>query len=153
MKRVYVILFFLSVLFFFGARNNNVYAHGAHYIIAQAKATVIRVEYDGGEPMSYAEVKIFSPDDQKVEYQKGRTDKKGQFSFLPEKGGEWKIVVHDGMGHGVVAKVSADDKADTGSPVQSSGLKKWQKAVMALTVVWGFIGLAFFFQARMMRRR
>jgi nickel transport protein len=152
-KRVYVILFFLSVLFLLLGRNNHVFAHGVNYSIDQAKVMVIRVTYDDGEPMSYAEVKIFSPDNQQIEYQRGRTDKKGQFPFLPDKGGEWKVIVNDGMGHGVVAKVSPDNKAGAGSPMQSSGFKKWQKAVMAFTVVWGFIGLAFYLQARTIKRK
>lgn len=151
MKKVVVMIFCAGVFFLLGAGDNPVFAHGTHYTIDQTKAMVIRVEYDDGEPISYAEVKIFSPDDQKVEYQKGRTDKKGQFFFLPETAGEWKVVVSDGMGHGVVAKVSPDNM--TGLPVQSSDLKKWQKVIMALCVVWGFIGLALFHQARMMKRQ
>jgi nickel transport protein len=146
------------MLFFLG--DNLVLAHGVNYTINQTNALVIKVEYDDGEPMSYAEVKIFSPNDQKIEYQKGRTDKKGRFAFLPEKGGEWKVVVGDGMWHGVVANVSpgnmnvlAGNTPDAGSAVQSSGFRKWQKMVMALSIVWGFIGLAFYFHARTIRRQ
>ncbi|MEW6378573.1 MAG: hypothetical protein AB1611_03075 [bacterium] len=153
MKRAFVMVLCAGALFLLGAGDNPVFAHGARYTTDLARAMVIRVEYDNGEPISYAEVKIFSPDDQKIEYQKGRTDKKGQFFFLPETGGEWKVVVSDGMGHGVVAHVSPDTMATTGLAVQSSSMQKWQKVIMALCVVWGFIGLALFQQARMMRRQ
>ncbi len=154
MKRVYVyiILFFIGLLFLLAGRVNHVFAHGANYTIAQTKAMVIRVEYDDGEPMSYAQVKIFSPDDQKIEYQNGRTDKMGRFAFLPITGGEWKITVSDGMGHGVTAKISPENKSDNNVSVQSIGLKKWQKVIMALSIVWGFIGLAFFLQAKIIKK-
>ncbi|MEW5804377.1 MAG: hypothetical protein AB1847_19960 [bacterium] len=153
MKRIYVILFLSSALFLLGARDNHVFSHGIQYTIDKAETMIVRVEYDDGEPASYSEVKIFSPDDPKVEYQKGRTDKKGQFSFLPDKGGEWKVVITDGMGHAIAAEVLPDNKAGTGlAAVQSSGLTRWQKAAIALSVVWGFIGWAFFLKARNMRR-
>lgn len=150
---MYAIFFISSLLFLLGVRDNPVFAHGAHYTIGKAEAMVIRVEYDDGQPMSYAEVKIFSPDDPKVEYQNGRTDKNGRFSFWPEEGGEWKVTVSDGLGHSVVANIWPDDKGDTELPRQSSGFKRWQKAIMALCVVWGFLGLAFFLQAKTMRRQ
>ncbi len=155
MKRVYVILFFLSLFFLSGIRDNQVAAHGVNYTIDKTEAMIIRVEYDDGEPMRYAEVKIFAPDDQKLEYQNGRTDKLGRFAFYPTKEGEWKITVSDGMGHGITAKVSHayNNKADIKMAAQSAGFKKWQKIIMALSVAWGFIGLAFFFQARIMRRQ
>ena len=153
MKKVYVLIIFLSLLFFSGLANNTAFAHGVKYTIDRTESMVIRVEYDDGEPMGYAEVKIFSPDDQKVEYQNGRTDKMGRFAFFPSKGGEWKITISDGMGHGVTAKVSPDIKADVNMPTQIVGFKKWQKVIMALSVVWGFIGLAFFLQARTIKRQ
>ncbi|MBN2372301.1 hypothetical protein JXL19_00745 [bacterium] len=153
MKRVYCVFILLSVYVIFGAGNHPVFAHGVHYKVDKAEAMIIKVEYDGGEPMGYAEVKIFSPDDQKVEYQNGRTDREGRFSFLPEKGGAWKVVVSDGMGHGVTAEVSADHRPDAGKMVQSAGFNTWQKVIIALSVIWGLIGFAFFFQARIIKRQ
>ncbi len=49
--------------------------------------------------MSYAEVFLFGPHDLKVEYQNGRTDQKGRFSFYPSVPGAWRIEAGDGMGH------------------------------------------------------
>ena len=154
MKRISVMLFFLSLFFLSGIRDNQVAAHGVNYTLDKTECMIISVKYDDGEPMRYGEVKIFAPDDQKIEYQNGRTDKLGQFAFLPSQGGEWKVTVSDGMGHAITAKIESDhnNKADIKIKTQSAGFKKWHKIIMALSVAWGFIGLALFLQARNMRR-
>ena len=53
------------------------YGHGMFHEIAGKDAVVVTAEYDDGEPMSYAGVKIFSPAGGKIEHQNGRTDKNG----------------------------------------------------------------------------
>jgi len=75
-------------------------AHGTAYRVMD-DATTITAEfyYQDKEPMRYAEVLVFSPLDQKVEYQNGRTDRYGRFAFCPEMAGTWRIEVNDGMGH------------------------------------------------------
>lgn len=55
--------------------------------------------YSGGQPVSGAEVKIFSPADSEKEFQAGRTDANGVFAFVPDTAGEWRFIVDDGMGH------------------------------------------------------
>ncbi len=55
--------------------------------------------YSGGQPVSGAEVKIFSPADSEKEFQAGRTDANGVFAFVPDTAGEWGFIVDDGMGH------------------------------------------------------
>lgn len=155
MKRAYVMLFFLSLFFLSGIRDNRVAAHGVNYTLDKTECMIISVKYDDGEPMRYGEVKIYSPDDQKVEYQNGRMDKLGQFAFYPTKEGEWKIIVSDGMGHAVTAKVAhaGNNEADMKKAVQSGGLKKGQKLIMAICVVWGFIGLALFLKAKIVQKQ
>jgi nickel transport protein len=44
-----------------------------------------------------------------VEFQNGRSDAKGRFSFAPEKNGAWKIMISDGMGHKAVKEVHIKD--------------------------------------------
>lgn len=89
------------------------YAHGTDYRILDRPGVVgIEFFYSDQEPMRYAEVLIFSPDDEKVEYQNGRTDKKGRFAFCPSHAGLWKIQVTDGIGHAVQAEVGVQSQAD-----------------------------------------
>jgi len=92
-------------------------AHGTDYRVLEA-APVIVAEffYSDNEPLRYAEVLVFSPENDTVEYQNGRTDKNGRFAFTPEKPGEWRVKVNDGMGHAVQASINVkpDESEDTG---------------------------------------
>mgnify|MGYP000927971176 CR=1 FL=1 len=82
-------------------------AHGTgHRILEDKNAITVAFFYADGEPMRYAEVLIFSPDNPKIEYQNGRTDLHGQFAFHPDKAGTWRITADDGMGH--LAQASVD---------------------------------------------
>ena len=50
--------------------------------------------------MSYAKVYVYSPNSKEtdVEFQNGRTDAKGNFAFVPDSAGTWRITASD-MGH------------------------------------------------------
>lgn len=62
--------------------------------------------------MSFAKVKIWSPENDRVEFQNGRTDKNGRFSFFPDVDGVWHITVNDGMGHVATLKPELSNNVD-----------------------------------------
>ena len=136
--------FFPVILLSFTA--STAWSHGVVYEVKEDRTTIIKVEYDDGEPMSYAEVEIFSPGDEKIEYQNGRTDKNGCFAFLPNEVGEWKVKVNDGMGHGVVTKVTV--KEGMRIDILHHGFSRWQKLVVGVSAIWCLTGLIFYFRAR-----
>lgn len=77
----------------------------AHALLAeqvqQSHAITVRFAYSGGDKAAYTAVEVYSPADAAVEYQNGRADKNGTFSFVPNASGEWLVVMSDGMGHKV----------------------------------------------------
>jgi nickel transport protein len=87
----------------------SAFAHGTDYRLI-GKEAVVAAEffYSDKTPMQYAEVLVFSPESDKVEYQNGRTDQNGRFAFLAETPGEWQMKVNDGMGHAVHATVTVN---------------------------------------------
>ena len=118
-------------------------AHGTDYRVLDP-APVIAAEffYSDKEPMRYAEVLVFSPENRDVEYQNGRTDKNGRFAFCPETPGKWRIRVNDGMGHAVRAEIPVDP-TETGKK-EINGLSdkkplaaasKWLKIILGLSLV------------------
>lgn len=135
-----LVIFFSLFLMSLG---NLCWAHGTHYE-AIAGGSGVRVFYDDGKPMSYSEVKIYSPEDRKTEFQKGYTDKNGRFIFSPDVKGKWTVVVSDGMGHGIVTDVfiEEDMKIKKKDPAT---LSRWQKIVMGLSLILGITGLLFYF--------
>lgn len=76
------------------------YGHGVTYGIFEEHAVAVRFGYAGGEPMSYAEVKVFGPQSSAdLEFQNGRTDARGVFAFVPDRPGLWKVEAWDNQGH------------------------------------------------------
>ena len=101
--------------------------------------------------MRYAEVLVFSPENDEVEYQNGRTDQNGRFAFCPEMVGKWQIKVNDGMGHAVQAEIMIDS-LDTRSEVlkglavnttpAAAATTKWIKIILGLSIMMNlFLGL------------
>ena len=140
------LLFIGTVVFYLFFLPCRLWAHGVVYEIKGDKAVIIKVTYDDGEPMSYAEIEIFSPDNKDIEYQNGRTDKNGSFAFLPDQIGGWKIIVNDGMGHGVVTEVEVKEamKIET----TAKGWPRLQKLITGISIIWGLAGLIFYFKMR-----
>lgn len=73
-------------------------AHSIHYQV-ENKGISARIFYSPDDPASYSEYEIFGPGD-KIPHQKGRTDKNGFVSFLPDRAGKWLIKVWGESDHG-----------------------------------------------------
>ncbi len=99
------------VLFSLSLSPDPAAAHGTDYRILDSKgAVVVEFIYDDNQPMRYAEVLVYSPDDDDIEYQNGRTDNNGRFAFYPDAPGRWRIQADDGTGH--LERVSIELAAD-----------------------------------------
>lgn len=124
-------------------------AHGVHINGKPGQAMILDIYYDGGDPMSFAKVKISGPSGKT--YQVGNTDAFGRFSFLPNKQGQWTAVVNDGMGHRAEIKITAspDGQASTeaASPV-GQGTPVWARAMWGLSAVMFIFGLLSWLAAR-----
>jgi len=121
-------------------------AHGVHHEVLTDSSVIIRVEYEEGGAMSYADVFVYSPDDDKVEYQNGRTDKNGVFAFVPDKPGVWKIRVDDGQGHGLATEVTVE----SGMAVHAEhhGHSRKDNIIGALGVILAIAGFVFYWKAK-----
>lgn len=73
-------------------------AHEIHYQV-ENKGISARIFYSADDPASYSQYEIFGPGD-KIPHQKGRTDKNGFVSFLPDRAGVWIIKVLGDSDHG-----------------------------------------------------
>ena len=80
-------------------------AHGVNYQESGLRPVALDFFYSTGELMSYLKAEVFSPSDEKIAYQSGRTDAGGRFAFVPDKPGKWRVVVNDDDGHRAAAAV------------------------------------------------
>ena len=80
-------------------------AHGVGYQESDLRPVALDFFYSTGELMSYLKAEVFSPSDEKIAYQSGRTDAGGRFAFVPDKPGKWRVVVNDDDGHRAEAEI------------------------------------------------
>ena len=141
-------MFFLVVI---SLLPGMIYAHGVRGKV-DTGGIVVAAQYDTGEPMSYAKVKIMAPG-AKLIFQSGRTDRNGRFCFFPDKQGKWKLVVNDEMGHRLEVTVPVDEtmalQADRqlGNGAVSS-YSRYQKAIMGISIIFGIFGIFFWWKGR-----
>lgn len=73
-------------------------AHSIEYQV-ENRGISARFFFLPNDPASYSGYEIFGPED-KIPYQKGRTDKNGVVAFLPDRPGKWTIKVTAESDHG-----------------------------------------------------
>ena len=94
MLKVIYLCFMLLPLIYSGAE-----AHSIHYQV-ENRGISARFFYSPDEPVNYSQYEIFGPGD-KIPHQKGRTDKNGLVSFLPDRKGKWVVKVYGESEHGM----------------------------------------------------
>ncbi len=97
---IWPVFLILSLLFLLALGPRPAAAHGTdHRILNPESAVAVEFVYSDNEPIRYAEVLVFSPENDEIEYQNGRTDANGRFVFYPNITGQWRIQANDGTGH------------------------------------------------------
>ena len=119
----------------------SLFAHGVEYNVNLQNSVVIRVFYDDGYPMDYADYEIKSSDGEI--FQIGVTDRQGILSFIPDMIGKWEVKIDDGMGHGILTSIDIDEDM---LPSMNNSLKhsRLQKLIIGLSVIFGLTGIMFY---------
>lgn len=130
-------------------------AHGVELFVENLPTLQMRAAYDDGEPMSYAKVAIYAPNNPERAFQRGRTDHMGRFAFCPDAKGSWRVVISDGMGHQIDRKLEVRDTeagVEANAP-KAEGVSKTWKVVVGLSLIFGLFGLAALFWTYFKRPR
>ncbi len=96
MKRIVILIMIIGII---AGLYSPAIAHSVNYQV-ENKGISVRVFYAADDPASYSSYDIFGPGD-KIPHQKGRTDKNGFVSFLPDRKGKWIIKVYGESEHGL----------------------------------------------------
>jgi nickel transport protein len=86
--------------------------HEVLHQIERGRAVAVKTYFSDGEVLANTEFEIYSPSDPRVPTQKGRTDRSGWLSFVPDAPGKWRVRVIEHAGHGVDLEVDAGPSAD-----------------------------------------
>jgi nickel transport protein len=113
-----------------------------------APAVIVRAAYGGSEPVPFAKVQVFSPASVAQEFQTGVTDRKGNFSFVPDVPGVWRVVVDDEEGHRreVEAKVPAPFEGAASVPAAQGS--RLERALLGVALLLGATGFLYGYKAR-----
>ena len=93
-----------------------VQAHTVNYQV-ENRGISVRVFYDKDDPVNYSAYEVLGPGDT-IPHQKGRSDRNGFVSFIPDRQGSWVVKVlgesEHGM-HGATIRVQVDKDLVMGS--------------------------------------
>jgi nickel transport protein len=153
MRHNELVILFLIMTFL---PRSALYAHGVRGKVSTG-GIVVTAEYDTGEPMSYAKVKISALGTDLI-FQSGRTDRNGRFCFFPDATGDWKVVVDDEIGHRLEMTVPVSEPLELKSQQQSSGpmkspLSRYERALMGISIIFGISGILFWWKGKRISKR
>jgi nickel transport protein len=75
------------------------FGHGIKLtVVDKYPCIIVNAKYHGSKDLANANVTVFF-EKEANEFQKGNTDKNGNFCFYPDQTGKWMVTVDDGMGH------------------------------------------------------
>jgi nickel transport protein len=140
MRKVYLTV--ITALF---SITSLAYGHGVNYGIFEEHTIAIYFGYAGGEPMSYAQAKVFGPESSPdLEFQNGRTDARGVFAFVPDRPGTWQVEASDNLGHkGRIEVVVEQDQTGLKAGSQTEEVKNESTLLKVLLALSAIANLAF----------
>jgi hypothetical protein len=122
-------------------------AHELDVSVSQAApAVIVRATYGGSEPVPFARVQVFAPSSE--EFQNGRTDRRGYFSFVPEGAGKWRVAVDDEEGHRGEAALDVLEPFRSVVQAPVARASRLERAVLGLALIFGITGFFYGFKAR-----
>lgn len=154
-KRTALLTTLLMLVFTAGAFSHGVNTETSYH----GNVVVVRSSFSPTRPLVDALVTIYSPADQENAWQSGRTDKTGNFAFMPDAEGEWLFVVDDGKGHmkrlavPVQLDVTAEQETDSNAievvpESPESSLSKTHRIIIGLALIFGITGIFYGLKAR-----
>ncbi len=125
----------------------SIYSHGTKYEIIRNNTIGVKAMYSNGDPMTAAKVLIFPP--QSIQATDlTYTDSLGTFYVTPNKPGLWAFQVRTLSGHGMRINLEIDASLSPINGAENSVPGNFQKVVMTISILWGFIGTALYFYRR-----
>lgn len=111
-------------------------------------AVVVRAAYGGTEPLPFAKVQVFAAAGKA--FQSGVTDTHGQFAFVPDAAGDWRLVVDDETGHRAEIKIPVSEAflaGTSGEPGTTTG-SRGERALTGIALILGIAGLLYGYRSR-----
>ena len=133
----------------------GVMAHAINFETSvKPPVVVVNAYFTATSPVSEALVEIYAPGSEQT-YQTGRTDKSGNFAFLPDRTGDWSLKIDDERGHIDIVVVAVQDSFfDAASAVDNDkvspkkSLSNLYRALIGLALIFGLTGIIYALKAK-----
>ncbi|MGB1252691.1 MAG: hypothetical protein ACPG8W_18905 [Candidatus Promineifilaceae bacterium] len=125
------------------------WAHGTNIGVTVDGSTVqIEARFETGEPMSEAQIIVYTPNDPETPWLSGAADVEGAYSFDVDTTlvGEWAVTIRTG-GHGEIVHLNVN-RNGTIQVDQPSERNPIVTAIVAGVVVAGLGGVAYYFNQK-----
>jgi nickel transport protein len=123
---------------------------------------IVKADYGNHDHgVSGGDVFIYAPGEADTVFQSGKTDPSGKFAFIPDKAGEWRVLVDDGTGHKGEAGIMLEDAffAVTGADLEieeedinpappAAALSVFWKALIGISLLIGIAGIFYGLKSR-----
>lgn len=129
-----------------GWMTTAVTAHGTNITYQSALTVSVSATFDDGIPMSDCQYTIFAPNDPATAWDSGACNEAGQFQFAPDTTipGNWAVRIRE-AGHGEIINIPISESGVAAASVEEDPL---QQVIIAIAMVWGFVGTALYFSNR-----
>lgn len=131
MKRLFIFIFLFPIYIF---------SHNLQHKVKEYGGIVeIILFYPDETKFSFESYEIYSPENERVPFQVGRTDKYGRIFFNPDKEGEWKINATSSDGHGKKILLSLK-----GKKLEEKNLSLYDgfgKIITGVSILFGIFGI------------
>ena len=117
-------------------------------LVMAPPAVVVRARYGASEPLEFAAVELLSPGTPRQASNRGRTDARGYFSFVPDRAGEWKVLVDDEMGHRIERAIPVPPDFERSSAEAAGPAPRVDRAITGVAVLLGLTGVLYGWRAR-----
>ncbi|MDT8437419.1 MAG: hypothetical protein RQ729_00245 [Wenzhouxiangellaceae bacterium] len=118
--------------------------HGLNYRIERGQAVQVWFSSHHEDALANAGFRVFTPADEQI-FVRGRTDRLGRAVFVPDRAGQWRLLLATEDGHGaeVEIEVSADSLTDASEmpPLQLAGVGRLSGTLAGLGYLAGLAGL------------
>lgn len=131
MKKLFIFIFLFPIYIFSHDLQHKINKYGG--IVG------INLFYADNTKFSFESYEIYSPENEKIPFQVGRTDKYGRIFFNPDKEGEWKINATSSDGHG--KKISINLKGKKLEEKNLSLYDRFGKIITGVSILFGIFGI------------